>query len=105
MNKTASSVRFEGSLNTLSHFAGGLCGMLWNAIRISLYGLLVALEPIVRSVVGSIVVLGLLVTLLFKIAGAPNFPLWTMLAICFGFVTFLGGYYLLLRILSIGERG
>jgi hypothetical protein len=60
----------------------------------------VILEPLVTFVLGALALLGLLMTLFFYLAGPPEFPVWTMLALSLGFAIALVPYHALIRLLS-----
>jgi hypothetical protein len=88
--------------------AGDLFGrapwLLWRCIRLPLFLLLAILEPLVRFVLGSLALLGVLMALFWKLAGPPHFPFLLMLGISLGFGLLLAGYQALLRLLSIQGR-
>lgn len=55
--------------------------VVWQAVRLVLYTVLVLAEPIVRIILVPIAMLGFVVTLLFGfLIGDPAFPKWGMLA-------------------------
>jgi hypothetical protein len=58
---------------------------VWQVIRLPILTLLVILKPVVTLVFGGLALLGVLMTLFFKLIEAPHFPAWTMLAISIGF--------------------
>ena len=60
-------------------------GALWHAVRLPVLMLLVILQPVVSFVLGGAALLGVLMTLFWKLVGPPTFPFWTMLTISLGF--------------------
>lgn len=79
-------------------------GFLWRAIRLPILMLLVVLEPIVRLICAGLALLGVLITIFFKLAGPPTFPWVTMLAISLTFALILIAYYAVIRLLSGESR-
>jgi hypothetical protein len=73
---------------------------LWRAARLPILMLLVILEPLVTLMLAALALLGLLTTLIFHLAGPPDFPVWTMLALSLGFAIALIPYHALIRLLS-----
>ena len=63
-------------------------------------GVLLLLEPVVNILLGSLGVLGLLMTLFWKSVGPETFPAWGMFAISVGFLILLIAYHKLIQLLS-----
>lgn len=58
--------------------------VLWHGVRLPVLMLLVILQPVVSFVLGGAALLGVLMTLFWKLVGPPTFPFWTMLTISVG---------------------
>lgn len=80
--------------------AHALVLILWQIIRLPVLAVLVVLEPIIYRVCTTLSLFGILVSFLFKLAGAPHFPFALMLAISAALGLVLIGYYALIRLLS-----
>ena len=59
---------------------------------------LAILEPVVRFILGTLALLGVLTALFFKSYGMPHFPFALMLAVSVGLGLILAGYHALLRL-------
>lgn len=95
--KTARIVETEFQYRRL--FLATAARVLWNAVRLPIAGVLLALEPIVGFICGLGLVLGVLACILFEISAVgPRFPLAKMLSISLGFGVILFLYYGLLSI-------
>jgi hypothetical protein len=57
----------------------------WHVLRLPIVMLLVILEPAVALVCGGLALIGVLITVFFKLIATPHFPTWTMLSISIGF--------------------
>jgi hypothetical protein len=65
-------------------------------------GVLLLLAPIVESVCGALLLLGLLASIAFKISGAgSSFPIWPTIALSFGFGVFVILYHAIIGMLSL----
>jgi hypothetical protein len=63
-----------------------LASFSWQLIRLPVYTLLLILEPVVDVVFGGAALLGVLVSLFFRLStGISHFPFWTMISISIGF--------------------
>jgi hypothetical protein len=82
-----------------NYFRTGL-RVLWLSVRLPVFTLLVILAPVVRFLLSSLALFGILMALFWKLVGPPHFPFVPMLAgaICCGLA--LAGYEALLRLLS-----
>jgi len=79
----------------------GALRLAWHAIRLPCLALLVVMEPLVRSVLSTIAVLGVIFACFFAfLVKLPHFPFWMMLGISAGFAFLLVLYYLLIRLFS-----
>jgi hypothetical protein len=59
----------------------GLLGLVWRLIRLPIWTFLVILQPVVGLVFGGLALLGVLMSLFFKLSGAtPHFPFMIILA-------------------------
>jgi hypothetical protein len=74
--------------------------LLWYALRLPVFMFLAILEPVVRSLLGALALLGVLTALFFAFYGVPHFPFALMLGVSVGFGLMLAGYYALLRVLG-----
>jgi hypothetical protein len=63
-----------------------MASLSWQLIRLPVHTLLVILEPVVDVVFGGVALLGVLVSLFFRLSsGISHFPFWTMISISIGF--------------------
>lgn len=74
--------------------------LLWLVVRLPAFTLLAILAPVVRLLLGSLAVLGVLMALFWKVAGPPHFPFVPMIVASIGCGLAVIGYDALLRILS-----
>ena len=73
----------------------------WTAVRLPLLALLSFLAPVVGTVCAGLMLLGIAVSILFKISAAgPHFPFWHMIGMSLGFGLFIVLYYALIALLS-----
>ena len=73
---------------------------LWILARVPVLGLLLLLAPLVELVCGALLLLGLLVSIAFKVSGAAaSFPFWLMIALSLGFGAFVILYHAIIGIL------
>ena len=73
---------------------------LWHIVRLPMLTLLVILRPVVVLMCGGLALLGVLMTVFFRLVEAPHFPVWTMLTISLSFGLALVLYEALIRGLS-----
>lgn len=91
----------NAQLRSVRHIASGVLRRLWNLLRIPVLGLLLLLAPLVELVCGALLLLGLLVSIAFKISGAgSSFPFWPMVALSLGFGVFVILCHAVIGILS-----
>jgi hypothetical protein len=76
----------------------GILRPLWNLARVPILGLLLLLTPLVESVCGALLLLGLLVAAAFKISGTG--PFWPMITLSLGFGLFVILHHVVIGILS-----
>lgn len=89
------------TLNIGSDLGRGALWLGYQAVRLPILSFLVILEPIVRTVLSGLALMGVLTSFVFEFSGAaPNFPFWLMLAISIGCVLALAAYYGAIRLLS-----
>ena len=75
--------------------------MAWDVVRLPLLAVLVFLAPVVEFVCGGLLLLGLLVSIAFKISGAAaHYPFWPMVGLSLGFGLFVILYHALIALLS-----
>ncbi len=68
--------------------------VLWNAMRLPIAAVLLALEPIVGFICGAGLVLGLITCVIFELSAvAPRFPLLKCLGVSLSFGVVLFLYY------------
>ena len=85
----------------MSDLAMGSLRFAWRLIRLPISTFLVIIQPVIVLVFGGLALLGVLMSLFFKLSGAaPRFPFLIMLAISVGFGLALIGYEALIRYLS-----
>lgn len=88
-------------LNSLPVTISSVLRPLWNLVRVPVLGLLLLLAPVVESVCGALLLLGLLVSLAFKVSGATlSFPFWPTIGLSLGFGLFVVLYHALIGMLS-----
>ena len=74
---------------------------LWTLVRLPVLGLLLLLAPAVEWLCGALLLLGLLVSIAFKMSGAGDaFPFWSMIAASLGCGAFVILYHAVIGILS-----
>jgi hypothetical protein len=89
--------------NSHRSFAAGSLRVAWSAVRLPLLAVLVFLAPVVEFVCGGLLLLGILVSIAFKISGAgASFPFWHMIAASLGFSVFVILYHVVIALLSRG---
>lgn len=69
----------------------------WRTLCVPVHALLALMEPVVSIVLGLLALLGVCMSLAFKIL-RPDFPFWTMMAISLSFVVALMLYHAILRV-------
>jgi hypothetical protein len=97
MNHSSPRAPAEDRLATGDDLLPGTLQLLWCTVRLPLYVFLVILEPVVRFVLGTLALLGVLTALFLKFYGVPHFPFALMLGVSVGLGLMLVGYYALLR--------
>ena len=88
----------ESRLTIAGDLLRGTLRLLWHALRLPVLMFLAILEPVVRLILGTLALLGVLTALFFKFYGVPHFPFALMLGMSVGFGLMLVGYYALLRL-------
>lgn len=78
----------------------GATRLLWDVLRLPGFMFLAILEPVVRLILGTLALLGVLTALFFKFYGVPHFPFALMLGVSVGLGLMLSGYYALLRVFA-----
>src|SRR6267154_1776212 len=87
--------------NSVRSTASGALRLLWNLVRVPLLGVLLLLAPVVEFVCSGLLLLGLVVSIAFKISGAGAvFPFWHMIALSLGFGVFVIVYHAAIGLLS-----
>ena len=88
----------ESRLTIAGDLLRGTLRLLWHVLRLPVFVFLAILEPVVRLILGTLALLGVLTALFFKFYGVPHFPFALMLGMSVGFGLMLVGYYALLRL-------
>lgn len=74
---------------------------IWHTLRVPILATLTILEPIVRTLLSGLALLGILMALFFKfLVKLPDFPFWLVLGISVGCALSLTLYYLVMRVFS-----
>ena|SRR5579863_10045797 len=100
MNHSSPRALAEDRLTTGGDLFRGTLRVIWHAVRLPVYVLLVILEPVVRFTLGALALLGVLTALFLKLYGVPHFPFILMLGTSVGLGLMLVGYCALLRLFS-----
>lgn len=79
----------------------GLTRFGWNVIRLPIIATLTVVEPVVRTALAGIALLGIATALFSEfVVRAPNFPFWPMIGVSVGSALLLMLYYALMRVFS-----
>jgi uncharacterized membrane protein len=82
-------------------FPGRGARTVWNLIRLPILAVLTLLEPVVRTVVSLLIILGIFVTIVFEVSAvSAQFSLSTMIITIIALAAILVGYYALIALLS-----
>ena len=101
MSMSNPQVAVEKGPSVAADLARGALWLIWQAVRLPAFALLVILEPIIRVVLTAVALLGILMSFFFKFAGAsPHFPFWGMLGFSVSCGLLLMLYYAAIRLLS-----
>lgn len=101
MNMLNAQCALEKEPSIAGDLSRGALWLMWQAVRLPVFALLVILEPIVRFVLSAVALLGVLMAFFFRLSGAaPHFPFWGMLGFSVGCGLLLMVYYLVLRVFS-----
>jgi hypothetical protein len=74
--------------------------LAWQCVRLPLLLFVGILEPVMTFLLGSLAVLGLVMTFFWWSVGPPHLPIALMLGISLGLGAALAGYHALLRLLN-----
>ena len=74
--------------------------LAWQCVRLPFLILLTILEPVICVLLGSLALLGVLMTIFWGSIGVPHFHLVMMLGISLGLGATLLAYHVLIRLLS-----
>src|SRR5882762_2051233 len=97
----ARSLPMSAHPNSVRSYATGGLRVVWNALRLPLLAVLVFLAPVVEFVCGGLLLLGLLVSIAFKVSGVgASFPFWHMIGLSLGFGAFVIVYHAVIGLLS-----
>jgi hypothetical protein len=87
-------------LNSLPIASSSVLRPLWSLVRVPVLVLLLLLAPVVEFVCGTLLLLGLLVSVAFKISGAASsFPFWPTIALSLGLALFVLLFHALIGML------
>ena len=86
-------------MHTRNYFRAGMQGP-WLLVRLPAFTLLAILAPVVRLLLGSLALLGVLMAIFWKLVGPTHFPFTLMLGASVACGLLLVGYETLLRVLS-----
>lgn len=75
-------------------------GALWHAVRLPTLSFLLILLPVVRLVLSTVSLVGVLTAFLFKAIALPNFHFWLVLCFSLGCMLLLLAYEGLIRFCS-----
>lgn len=91
----------QSASSTLKQAGHGLARFSWNVVRLPIVATLAILEPVVRTILAGIALLGIATALFSEfVVKAPNFPFWPMIGISVGSALLLMAYYALMRMFS-----
>src|SRR5882762_8851882 len=97
----APSLPMSAHPNSVRSFATGGLRLAWDVVRLPLLAVLMFLAPVVEFVCGGLLLLGLLVSIAFKISGVGvSFPFWHMIGVSLGFGAFVIVYHAVIGLLS-----
>ena len=82
------------------HYLRTALRALWLVVRLPTFTLLAIPTPVVRLLLGSLALLGVLMALFWKLVGPPDFPFIGMLGAAIGCRLVLAGYEKILRLLN-----
>lgn len=87
--------------NSIRPIALGGLRLFWNLVRVPTLAALLLLAPAVEVVCGGLLLLGILVSIAFKVSGAgAAFPFWPMIALSLGFGVFVILYHAVIGLVS-----
>jgi hypothetical protein len=98
MSHLSSSTIDERQQTIAADLLRGTFEIIWHAFRLPVFVFLAILEPVVRSTLTALALLGVLTALFFKFYGVPHFPFVLILGVSVGFELMLVAYYALLRL-------
>jgi len=91
------------ALPQLRSITTGTIRIAWELVRLPLLAVLTLLAPVVQTLCAALMLLGLLVSFLFKISAVgPHFPLGLMVGVSFGFGLVIVAWHALIALLSRG---
>ena len=81
--------------------ASSVLRLAFEVVRLPLLAILTLFAPVIEFLCGGLLLLGLLVSIAFKISNVgSSFPFWPVVGISLGFGVFVVVYYSLIRLLS-----
>lgn len=97
----ARSLRMSAHSISVREIASGGLQLAWGIVRLPSLAVLVFLAPAVDFVCGGALLLGIFISIAFKVSGAgAAFPFWHMIGASLGFGAFAILYHALIGLLS-----
>ncbi len=82
--------RESSAAGAVGSFLLNVMVIAWQVARVLIVALLMFVEPIIGFVLCGLALVGVIVSVILKLSGAPNFPFWPALAMSVGlYVAFL----------------
>jgi hypothetical protein len=100
MRASNSGFRTGAEPGNPARFALGALGLLWQAVRLPTLSFLLILLPVVRLVLSTVSLVGVLTAFLFKAIALPDFHFWLVLCFSIGCMLLLLAYESLIRFCS-----
>jgi len=92
--------RSETAASSSVRVALGALWLVWQAVRLPTLSFLLILLPVVRLVLSTVSLVGVLTAILFKAIALPHFHFWLVLGISSGCMLLLLAYEAAVRFLS-----
>lgn len=91
----------QSASSALKQTGRGLARFSWNVVRLPIVATLAILEPIVRTILAGVALIGIATALFSEfVVKAPNFPFWLTIGVSVGSALLLMVYYALMRVFS-----
>jgi len=90
MNNDRQHFRECRAAGAVGSFLQNIMAIAWQVARVLIVAILMFVEPIIGFVLCGLALVGVIVSVILKLSGAPNFPFWPALAMSVGlYVAFL----------------